>query len=262
MTEPYTVRLMDAIDFLKTIPDLSVDLIYTDPHYQSKEKWRTGSGARLKGAKFTVFPNDRFPELIAECQRVLKKPGHLYIHSDEETRDILKPIIEAAGLKYHKVLVWNRMAIGMGYHWRATYEFILFAEKGKKLLNNLGLGDIFAFKRLKGPKFYPTQKPLELAEMIIENSSNKGDVVCDPFMGSGTTGVAAIRGGRTFLGCDLATKAVNRTTKRLTKEVARQAAVETPAEQKSVLETAALDPDSLDVEESRSIVHPAQRSTE
>lgn len=224
--KPYKITKMDAIEYLKTLPDCSVDLVVMDPPYESLEKWRNiGTTTRLKNSKgssnewFHVMPNSRLPELIAECKRVMKKGSHIYIHCDETTADVLKPIIRAAGLKFWKSLVWHKMAIGMGYHWRATYEFILFAEKGKRKLNMLGLADIFRIKRLKGPQYYPTQKPEKLARMLVENSSNPGDVVLDPFMGAGTTGAAAVRTGRIFWGCDIDDKAYAWTKDRLDKIV-------------------------------------------
>ena len=240
MAKPFKIIQMDAIEYLRTIPDESVNLILTDPPYESLEKWRNvGTTTRLGFEKrlnedgkkvvdrskeqnwFVTIANERLEELLTEFERVMKKNSHLYIHCDETTRDILRPLIDKVGLKFWKSLVWDKRAIGMGYHWRAQYEFILFAEKGKRKLNNLGLGDLLPIKRLKGKQYYPTQKPLKLAQMIIENSSAVGDVVLDTFMGAGTTGMAAIRTGRIFWGSDVSEKAVLWTRNRLTKEIER-----------------------------------------
>jgi site-specific DNA-methyltransferase (adenine-specific) len=84
----------------------------------------------------------------------------------------------------------------MGYHYRARYEFILFFEKGKRRLNDLGTADIITVPRIRGG--YPAEKPAEVADVLIRQSSNSGDVVCDPFMGSGSVGIAALRLGRRF----------------------------------------------------------------
>lgn len=261
---PFRIEKMDAIEFLKTLPNNSVDLLYADPYYAAQDKWRAvGTTARRKDMAFVIFPESRFQEFITEAHRVLKKPGHLYMHCDEETCDLLKPLIKKSGLTYHKALVWHKQAIGMGYHYRAAIEYIIFAEKGKKLLNNLGVPDWISVKRLKGPQYYPHQKPLELLQIIIENSSKEGDVVCDPFMGSGTTGLAAIRSDRTFLGCDIADEAIARTTERLNKEVERRKEGPSPRllaerqtrkeaadrrearKNKAVMETAAINPEDL-----------------
>lgn len=222
MTEQFDIKIMDALEFLRSLPDESVDLIVTDPQYETTMKWRKIGTPRLDIDMTRTVPNDKLRPVLDECARVLKKNSHLYMHCDEETRDILKPKIIEAGFKFWKSLVWDKGSIGMGYHWRGTYEFIVFAEKGKRMLNNLGLPDIFRVKRLKGPQYFPMQKPVELAASIIENSSNPGDVVCDPFMCSGTVGVAAIKLGRKFIGCEVGAKAYERATERLNKAVKKK----------------------------------------
>ena len=109
--------------------------------------------------------------------------------------------------------MWDKRTIGMGYHYRARYEFILFFEKGKRRLNDLGIADIITVPRIRGG--YPAEKPSEVAEVLIRQSSEPGDVVADPFMGSGSVGVAALRLGRRFLGNDLNPEAVRIAAHRL-----------------------------------------------
>lgn len=199
---------LDAVEWLKTLPDGSVDLFITDPPYESLEKHRKiGTTTRLKVSKassnewFDIFPNSRFGELLTEMYRVLKKNRHLYIFCDQETMFHLKPIAEQVGFKFWKPIVWNKMAIGMGYHYRAKYEFVLFFEKGKRKLNNLGIPDILDAKRIM--KGYPTEKPVELIKVLIEQSSLPNELVCDPFFGSGSTFIAAAELGRSFAGTDI-----------------------------------------------------------
>ena len=91
-----------------------------------------------------------------------------------------------AGFKFWKPLVWDKATIGMGYHYRARYEFILFFEKGKRRLNDLGIADIISVPRIRGG--YPAEKPAEVADVLIRQSTEPGDVVVDPFMGSGSVG--------------------------------------------------------------------------
>ncbi len=198
----------DAVEWLRTLPNEAVDLLITDPPYESLEKHRAvGTTTRLKVSAassnpwFNVFPNARFGELFAEVHRVLKKNSHFYLMCDPETAFIAKPIAEAAGFKFWKPLVWDKCTIGMGYHYRARYEFVLFFEKGKRRLNDLGIADVLKAPRIRGG--YPAEKPVQLSETLILQSSSDGDIVADPFMGSGSVGVAALKLSRKFLGNDV-----------------------------------------------------------
>ena len=199
----------DAVEWLRSLPSDSVDLLVTDPPYESLEKHRAiGTTTRLKvsaassNAWFNIFPNARFPELFAEVFRVLRKHSHFYLVCDSETAFIAKPVAEAAGFRFWKPLVWDKVQIGMGYHYRARYEFVLFFEKGKRRLKDLGVPDIITAPRVRSG--YPAEKPVALSETLIRQSTEENAVVVDPFMGSGSTGVAALRLGRRFVGNDLA----------------------------------------------------------
>ena len=197
----------DAFEWLPSLDAESVDLTITDPPYESLEKHRRiGTTTRLKKEWFDVIPNERYPELLAQLYRVHRPDTHLYLFSDHETFPIAVEAGRAAGWKFWKPLVWDKVAIGMGYHYRARYEFVLFFEKGKRRLSDLSVPDVLQYKRVRGG--YPTEKPTELCELLIRQSSQRGEVVCDPFMGSGTTAVAAGRYERSFIGCDLSDKAV------------------------------------------------------
>lgn len=223
----YLLYLGDAIAFLQGLEKESVDLVITDPPYESLEKHRAvGTTTRLTHSKsssndwFEIFRNNRFPELFQECNRVLKKNGHLYVFSDQETMFAVKPMGEATGLKFWKPLVWNKGKIGMGYHYRAQYEFILFFEKGKRRLSNLGVPDVLTVPPVaRKDVTYPTEKPVELLKILVEQSSSPGELVADPFAGSGSTGEAAIRLGRRFVGNDLSPKSVILMGQRLGKVV-------------------------------------------
>lgn len=217
----------DAVDWLSSFDSEIIDLIVTDPAYESLEKHRAkGTTTRLKHSKassnnwFTIFPNNRFPDFFQQVYRVLKKNRHFYLFCDQETMFIVKPIAEAIGFKFLKPLVWNKEKLGMGYHYRAQYEFILFFEKGKRKLNNLGVSDIISCPRIH--KGYPTEKPVKVSEILISQSTQPGELVVDPFVGSGSVGVAALNLGREFLGCDISTDAVTIASNRLKEIKLRQ----------------------------------------
>ena len=203
----------DAVQWLSSLPNDSADLLITDPPYESLEKHRAiGTTTRLKVSAgssnpwFTVFPNARFAELFSEVHRVLKRNSHFYLMCDQETAFIAKPIAEAAGFKFWKPLIWDKCTIGMGYHYRARYEFVLFFEKGKRKLNDLGIADVITTPRVRGG--YPAEKPVALSETLVLQSSSAGDLVVDPFMGSGSVGVASLKLSRRFLGNDVSDSAL------------------------------------------------------
>ena len=182
---------MDAVEWLKSLDDSSIDLFITDPPYES------------------------FEELFIEIFRVLKKGSHFYLFCDQETMFIAKPIAEKVGFKFWKPIVWDKCAIGMGYHYRARCEFILFFEKGKRKLNDLSVPDVLEYKRVW--RGYPTEKPVELIEVLIKQSSSEKDVVVDSFFGSGSTLVAAKNLSREFLGCDISDSAHEHFNNRINK---------------------------------------------
>lgn len=215
------VHAGNCLAWLASLPPGCIDLIVTDPAYESLEKHRAkGTTTRLVAATgnewFPIFPNDRFPELFRLLFRAMAKDSHLYLICDQETMFAVKPMGEAAAFTFWKPIVWDKRAIGMGYHYRARCEFILFFEKGKRKLANLGTPDVLEVpglpdlytgpdlieaKRITGA--YPTQKPEELLRILIAQSSSLGQVVADPFMGSGATGRAARSLGRRAWGAEV-----------------------------------------------------------
>lgn len=224
----YALFQTDAVEWLRTLGDSSVDLVITDPPYESLEKHRrVGTTTRLKQSKassndwFRIFPNARFGELFAELYRVLRKNRHFYLFCDQETMFIAKPIAEQAGFRFWKPIVWDKVAIGMGYHFRSRYELILFFEKGKRKLNDLSVPDIIEHPRIH--RGYPAEKPSAVSEVLVRQSSQAGELVIDPFMGSGSAGVAAARLGRPFLGNDISEGALGLAGPRLEQAGARLA---------------------------------------
>ncbi|MGB1250670.1 MAG: DNA-methyltransferase [Candidatus Promineifilaceae bacterium] len=220
MAAIFSLNNLDAVDWLNTLPDASIDLVITDPPYESLEKHRkVGTTTRLKNSKassnkwFKIFPNERFPDLFTAIYRVLKKDRHFYLFCDAETMFVAKPLAEAAGFKFWKPLVWDKQKIGMGYHYRARYEFVLFFEKGKRKLKDLSIPDVLEVPRVW--RGYPTEKPPDLSSIFIKQSSDEGALVVDPFCGSGSVGVAAMQFGRNFLGNDVSKDALNITRTRL-----------------------------------------------
>jgi site-specific DNA-methyltransferase (adenine-specific) len=225
----------DAVELMRSLPSASIDLVNTDVAYESLEKHRAvGTTTRLKESDassnewFQIFKNERFPEFFEEAFRVLKKNTHLYFFCDGETARIAIPIAEAAGFTFWNEIVWVKtkntnvsadtlersdLKIGMGYHYRKTKELVLFFEKGKRKVNDLGVPDVLPFARVNNG--YPTEKPIELHKVLVSQSTRPGEIVLDPFMGSGSAGSAALRLGRCFVGNDLKETAVALARQRL-----------------------------------------------
>ena len=153
------------------------------------------------------------PNCSRKFFRVLRKHSHFYLFCDPETMFVAKPVAESAGFKFWKPIIWDKMKIGMGYHYRARYETVLFFEKGKRKLNNLSIPDILQIPRIY--RGYPTEKPVGVSEILISQSTTKDEVVADPFCGSGSVGVAASELERRFLGNDIQQRAIDWTEKRL-----------------------------------------------
>lgn len=235
--ETWRVDESDCVTWLKAFGAETVDLIVTDPPYESLDKHRAkGTTPRLV-RWFETVRNAYFPHFFDQAYRVLKPNTHLYVMCDQETMFAIKPMGEAAGFTFHKPIVWDKLKMGLGYHYRARCEFILFFEKGKRRLNSLGITDvleeeapdILKVSRVSGGQFsgdwrkrraetgevYPTEKPVGLLSTLISQSSSEGDIVVDPFCGSGSTGEAALRLGRRFAGCDLSQEAIDMTGPRL-----------------------------------------------
>lgn len=224
--------LGDCLEVMKTLPDNSVDLVLTDPPYESMRRWEgIGTTARMgmgkKGTSaddpdkfFRTISNEDLGVVLAEIYRVLKDNRHAYVMCDNLTlpyfyyytgfRFPCEPCIynDSGGVvrfKNMKPLVWDKVSMGMGYHYRCRYEFVVMLDKGKnRRLNDLGKPDVLAFKRVEGKaKLVPTQKPLRLFRLLVSQSTEPGETVVDPFLGSGTTGVACVLEGRNFIGIEI-----------------------------------------------------------
>ncbi len=221
----YQLFKEDAISLLKRQVDGSIDMICTDIPYESLEKHRkVGTTTRLTHSEgssndwFPIFKNESIPGLLKEFYRVLKNGSDLYFFADNETMFIVYPMLLAAGFEYRNIIIWDKCAIGMGYSFRKLHENVMFFCKGKrKKLNDLSIPDVLSFKRIRNG--YPTEKPLGLLEVLVKQSTQPGELVMDPFMGSGVCGEASVMHGRNFIGCDVEEKAIQYAKERIEKTI-------------------------------------------
>jgi len=238
LPQPNKIYQADCLAFMKGLPDNCIDLVVADPPYNDLSMFRGNLGGTGKclGAH-GWFKNDQVPEaefnvfflaVLAELKRILKPDKHIYIFCNHKVVDRFKPMF-MRHFHYVNLLVWDKVLMGLGWCYRQQYELILLGSNGKhnKIKVSGYKGNILRFKRLvNNSRRHPTQKPENIISELIANSSNEGDLVFDPFLGSGTTAVAATKLSRNFLGCELEAKYIQMANLRL--EQLQQPIVQTP----------------------------------
>lgn len=212
----------DCFTFLKSQDDNSVDIIVTDPAYSGmNQKMKFGNGrivgryqAKDNNKWFQEFHDDpeNYRIFLKECKRVLKNNRHIYIMFDSFSLLSLGEIIREV-FEVKNIITWDKLAMGMGHYFRRRHEFIIFATKGYKKLSAKNIPDVWRFRRIHA-KAYPTQKPVELFEAMLKGSVENDFVVCDPFVGSGSAIIAALKKKCFFIGCDISKKACEISYKR------------------------------------------------
>lgn len=226
------VHLGDCLPYIRSLPNECIDLIITDPPFNI-------------GKRYDAYKDNlKFEEYLAwcyqwldECIRVLKINGSLYLFNYPENNAYLKVYLDKK-MRFRRWLTWHYHT-NTGHskrNYTRTQHSILFYTKGEnyvfnkedvaqpyknptdkriqKLIaqgrNGTGPYDVFIFNIVKNVSKEKTehiaQLPLALVETFVKASSKAGQVVLDPFMGSGTTAVAAKRNGRTYLGCEISKK--------------------------------------------------------
>ncbi|HTR29163.1 MAG TPA: site-specific DNA-methyltransferase [Puia sp.] len=215
----------DAVAFLRGLSSASVDVIVTDPAYSGmNQRLKLGSGkiigrykeAGQNGAKwFEEFHDteENYRAFLEECYRVLRPDRHIYLMFDSYSLLTLAPIVRDV-FDVKNILCWDKANIGLGHYFRRRHEFIVFASKGKRALNCKSIPDVWKIRRILKAG-YPTQKPTEVFELMLRGSADAGSVVCDPFMGSGSAAIAALRWGCKFAGCDISPRAMEYSRKRI-----------------------------------------------
>lgn len=188
----------------------SVDMILTDPPYgmDYKSCWRAVK-------KFDKVVNDNelgwVDWFIEESWRVLKPNSAFYCFCSWHNVDIFKQALEKK-FNLKSIIVWNKGKHGMGDlkgGYAPKHEFILFATKGRVLNRGKRLNDVIDHPTVGVKSLqHPSEKPVGLLEMFIKQHTDAGMTVLDPFMGSGSTGVACKNLGRGFVGIEIEEKYV------------------------------------------------------
>lgn len=211
----YDIKQGDCLEILKKLPNDSIDLVVTDPPYRTTARGNAGnSGGMLqkeinkKGKVFSyneITPDKYIPELF----RILKDGSHCYIMTNHVNLQNILNIATQNDFHFIKSLIWNKGNKIMGQYYMSQFEYILFFRKGKGIkINNCGTSDILNIPNIKtkdknGKNLHDTEKPVELMKILIENSSKENEIVLDPFMGIGSTGIACLNTNRKFIGFEL-----------------------------------------------------------
>lgn len=188
----------DATRILKQLPDKSIDLVVTDPPYGDNTSYgkynRTIAGNEHPLVALSV---------MAECYRVLKRNAAVYMFCGSRHLGFLRSFFEGyTNYAIRDVLIWDKTLRGGGYGFRRQYECILVLEKGKPRYRNPNLSNVLRFRRTRAIR-HPHEKPVELTKVLIRQSSDERDVVLDPFLGSGTTALAARGLNRCYVGVEV-----------------------------------------------------------
>lgn len=227
----------DCLTAFRRIKTESIDLIVTDPPYRiisggvtieeredeckgvlrkraisdgtkCSNKWLKKNidtiPCAVKQGKMFNHNDIEFKEWLPEAYRVLKSDTHCYIMVNARNLKELQTEAEKVGFKFVNILIWHKNNATPNKYYMQQAEFILLLRKGKaRNINNMGTSNILSAYNIIGNKLHPTQKPVELMEVLIANSSNEGDTVLDPFFGSGSTIIAAEKLNRKAIGFEI-----------------------------------------------------------
>ena len=202
ITENYKLLRGDCLERMKEIPNGRVDMVLTDPPYGMSFV----SGSRK--VPYNPIANDNslewIDELASECYRIAKDNTAHYVFCSYHHIDKFKQAFERHfKIKNILTLVKNNTSMGdLKGDFAPKTEFILFLQKGRSLIRGKRDCNVLQYSRT-GNKLHPTQKPVDMLEFLIIKFSDENMVICDPFMGSCSTGIACLNTNRKFIGIEL-----------------------------------------------------------
>ncbi len=206
----------DCLEILKKLDDCSVDCLITDPPYSIGTTSTGHRGSWLDNNLIRPF----FTQWFTEVKRVLKDDADFYINTDWRTYSFLYPIATEF-LSVKNCIVWDYEWIKAGSHYRFSHEFILYGNKAdgykRKFEPSKDNRDVWRIPPVNFTvtKNHPAEKPVALIQKMLQNSTNEGDLVLDTFIGSGTTAIACIKSGRSYIGIEIDPKYLTIANKRL-----------------------------------------------
>ena len=220
-TDRYTLYCGDCLDVLRDLPAGSVDAVITDPPYCSGgylEAQKNTPAQGLRGSTvssddFRWFANDNMStgglvfllrSVMVEVRRLLRQNRSALAFTDWRMVQHLAPALESAGLRWRNMIVWDKGNAGLGVGFKPAYEIILeFSNGSTDYQTNTGQNLVRIPRVHSSQKDHGAQKPIELMVQLAEVIAAPRSLVLDPFMGSGTTGVACMQTGRRFIGVEI-----------------------------------------------------------
>lgn len=231
-----TLINQDALVALRDLDDNSIDLIIADPPYNLSKNY-IGTSDSMEFKKFMSFTKT----WLIESNRVLKKNGVIYVFMGMQMISYVYAIMEQElGMNFQNWITWHyTQGLGKKKSWSSRHDDILMFSKGtnpifnldnvripqkyyRKINNMRGAnpGNVWNFSHVhysqkNRSKQHPTQKPEGVIERMVLASSNEGDVVLDPFLGSGTTMRVVQQTGRIGIGIEIEPNYIEETKERL-----------------------------------------------
>ncbi len=171
----------------------------TETRKKNRFKWFVGDNMGTAGLLWTIRHLARLA-----VDGLVRETGHFLCFCDWRQVPNLVPAIESAGLRYQNLVVWDKKSIGLGIGFRTRHECILHFSLGQPAYYSASFGNVLSVPRVKRAiQQHQTEKPVELMKNLIEVTVPRLGKVLDPFCGSGSTGEAALRSGRRFVGIDV-----------------------------------------------------------
>jgi site-specific DNA-methyltransferase (adenine-specific) len=200
------LRLGDCLELMRDISDASVDAVITDPPYGIgyQSAWRIDS-TQWK----PKIENDKEPFIhwIEPGFRILQDSGVVICFTRWDVEETFKRELRRVGFDIRSQIIWDRVVHGMGdlnAQFAPQHDNILFAIKGNFRFWGKRPSTVIRTKRIDPEKLvHPNEKPIVLMYHLCESVVKPGGIIVDPFMGSGTTGVACVRLNRNFIGIEI-----------------------------------------------------------
>ncbi|MBC8107739.1 MAG: site-specific DNA-methyltransferase [Anaerolineae bacterium] len=190
----------DAVQLLKFLPDCSIHSFVTDPPYGINLNLNWSGKDRTVRGDGKLEARTLWRRWIPEAHRAAKpNTGHAVFGT---WKSPWMHAVLAHTFKVKGCIVWDKKTIGLGYHLRPRWELIYFCAKGMPRRRGVSIPDVWEHPRLMRTR-HPCEKPIDLMRRAVTFTTNVGDVVCDPFAGIASTGVAALAEGRRFIGVEI-----------------------------------------------------------